>query len=69
MRQNEYLVDSVHAYFTDMRRDVDRKQIFNPGWVKLQISLVSAEVYASFSALSAVIWFAAAYDCEHGRNK
>lgn len=69
MRQNEYLVDSVHSDFTWMQRHVDRRQIVNQAWVMLNSSMAYAEVHASFSTLSAVIWFAAAYDHEHGRNK
>lgn len=35
----------------------------------LNSSMAYAQVYLSFSTLSAVVWFAAAYDYEHGRNK
>lgn len=69
MRQNEYLVDSVHGYFTGMQRHVDRRQIVNQAWAMLNSSMAYAQVYLSFSTLSAVVWFAAAYDYEHGRNK
>jgi len=69
MRQNEYLVDSVHADFTRMQRHVDRRQIVNQAWVMLNSSMAYAQVYLSFSTLSAVIWFAAAYDNEPGMSK